>query len=147
MAVTVVKVNFPFGCETVWQVLTDVAAYPAWRSDLGKTEILGGGRFVEYTKDGYATTFTVTREEPGRRWEFEMENGNMKGRWSGVLTPKKGGAEVELTEQAKAKKLWMRPFVKPYLKKQQAQFVADLQKALQERAAAPAEAEKPGGPV
>lgn len=34
------------------------------------------------------TTFTVTVNEPYKRWEFDMENGNMKGHWTGVFTSK-----------------------------------------------------------
>lgn len=57
---------------------------------MGRIEIISDKKFVEYTKDGYATTFTVT-----------------------------------------AKKLLMRPFVKLYLKKQQKQYAADLQRVIE----------------
>ena len=46
--------------------------------------------------------------EPYRRWEFDTENGNMKGHWTGIFT------------------------AKVYLKKQQTQFVADIRKTLGE---------------
>ncbi len=35
-----------------------------WRSDLSKTEILNEKQFVEYTKEGYTTAFTVTVAAP-----------------------------------------------------------------------------------
>ena len=38
-------------------------------------------QFIEYTKEGYPTTFTITAVEPYKRWEFDMENSNMKGHW------------------------------------------------------------------
>ena len=38
---------------------------------------------------------------------------------------------VDFTEYVTAKKFWMQPFVKWYLKRQQAQFAADLRAALQ----------------
>ena len=38
--------------------------------------------------------------------------------------------EIDFTEQVTAKKIFMKPFIKSYLKKQQAQFVADLKKAV-----------------
>lgn len=60
-----------------------------------------------------------------------MENGNMKGHWIGVFTQREGETEIDFTEDVIAKKFFMKPFVKPYLKKQQAQFISDLQKALQ----------------
>ena len=118
-------------CELrqVWDVL-DIENYDAWRSDLSKTEVISDKQFIEYTKDGYPTTFTVTVVEPYRRWEFDMENSNMKGHWIGVFTAKGDEAEIDFTECVEAKKLLMKPFVKSYLKKQQTQFVADIRKAL-----------------
>lgn len=130
MATATVKEVFQSNVQKVWETVTDVEHY-AWRSDLDRTELLNEKQFVEYTRDGYATTFTITATEPCRRWEFDMENGNMKGHWTGVFTAKGQQTEVEFTEEVTAKKLIMKPFVKAYLKKQQAQFVADLRKALE----------------
>ena len=119
-------------CELrqVWDLVLDIENYDAWRSDLSKTEVISDKQFIEYTKDGYPTTFTVTVVEPYRRWEFDMENSNMKGYWIGVFTAKGDEAEIDFTECVEAKKLLMKPFVKSYLKKQQTQFVADIRKAL-----------------
>ena len=117
-------------CELrqVWDLVLDIENYDAWRSDLSKTEVISDKQFIEYTKDGYPTTFTVTVVEPYRRWEFDMENSNMKGHWIGVFTAKGDEAEIDFTECVEAKKLLMKPFVKSYLKKQQTQFVADIMK-------------------
>lgn len=119
-------------CELrqVWDLVLDIENYDAWRSDLSKTEVISDKQFIEYTKDGYPTTFTVTVVEPYRRWEFDMENSNMKGHWIGVFTAKGDEAEIDFTECVEAKKLLMKPFVKSYLRKQQTQFVADIRKAL-----------------
>lgn len=130
MAISNIKAIFPGDIQKVWEVVTNVKNY-TWRSNLSKTEILNEKQFVEYTEEGYATTFTVTVEEPYKRWEFDMENGNMKGHWIGVFTQREGETEIDFTEDVIAKKFFMKPFVKPYLKKQQAQFISDLQKALQ----------------
>ncbi len=129
MAVSKIKAVFPGDIHKVWKVVTDVENY-SWRSDLGRTEILNDRQFVEYTKDGYATTFTITVTEPYRRWEFDMENGNMQGHWTGVFTQKGNNTEIEFTEDVIAKKIFMKPFVKAFLKKQQEQFISDLKKAL-----------------
>ena len=107
-----------------------IEKYGAWRSDLSKTEVISDKQFIEYTKDGYPTTFTVTLVEPYRRWEFDMENNNMKGHWIGIFTDKGNGTQIDFTECVEAKKWLMKPFVKSYLRKQQAQFVADIRKAL-----------------
>ena len=66
--------------------------------------------------------------ETCRRWEFDMETANVTGHWSGVFTAGDGATEIEFTECVEAKRLLMRPFVKAYLKKQQARFVADLRR-------------------
>lgn len=108
----------------------DIENYGNWRSDLSKAKVISDKQFIEYTKDGYSTTFTVTHVEPHIRWEFDMENSNMSGHWIGVFTDKGNETEIDFTECVEAKKLLMKPFVKLYLKKQQAQFVADIMKAL-----------------
>ena len=59
-----------------------------------------------------------------------MENSNMKGHLIGVFTNKGKETEIDFTEFVEAKKLLMKPCVKLYLKKQQAQFVADMRKIL-----------------
>lgn len=89
-------------------------------------------KFIEYTKDGYATIFTITVSEPYKRWEFDMENSNMKGHWIGIFTDRGNETEIDLTEAVTAKKLFMKPFVKAYLKKQQERFVSDLRKVLEQ---------------
>lgn len=123
-----IKANIPSELRQVWDFVLDIENYTAWRSDLSKTEVISDEQFIEYTKDGYPTTFTVTLVEPYRRWEFDMENSNMKGHWTGIFTAKGDETEIDFTEQVEAKKLLMKPFVKSYLKKQQIQFVADIMK-------------------
>ncbi|MEW4415045.1 SRPBCC family protein [Clostridium sp. AN503] len=132
MAVSNIKVTFPCDIHTVWKVITDVA-HSTWRSDVSRTEVLNERQFVEYTKEGYATTFTTTVLEPFRQWEFDMENSNMKGHWTGVFKEKDGWTEIEFTEDVTAKKGWMRPLVRGFLKKQQKRYVSDLRKALSDQ--------------
>mgnify|MGYP003376491871 CR=1 FL=1 len=54
--------------QKVWDVVLAVDKYDSWRSDLSKTEIINDKRFVEYTKNGYATTFTVTENVIPKKW-------------------------------------------------------------------------------
>lgn len=130
MAEANIKAIIPGDLRKVWDFVLDIENYDTWRSDLGKTEIISEKQFIEYTKDGYSTTFTVTKEDPYRRWEFDMENSNMKGHWIGVFTDKGNETEIDFTECVETKKIFMKPFVKLYLKKQQAKFVADMRNAL-----------------
>lgn len=129
MAVSTIKATFLCDVRRVWEVVTSVESY-TWRSDLSKTEILNEKQFVEYTKNGYPTTFTITVTKPYKRWEFDMENENMKGHWIGVFTQKGEQTEVEFTEDVTAKGSIMNLFVKFYLKKQQTRFISDLKKVL-----------------
>ena len=128
MATSNIKALIPSELRQVWDFVLDIENYTAWRSDLSKIEVISDEQFIEYTRDGYPTTFTVTLVEPYRRWEFDMENSNMKGHWTGIFTAKGDETEIDFTEQVEAKKLLMKPFVKSYLKKQQIQFVADIMK-------------------
>ncbi len=129
MAISNIKAVFQSDIINVWNIVTSLENYQ-WRSDLSRIEVLNDKQFVEYTKDGYPTTFTVTVSEPYKRWEFDMENSNMKGHWIGIFTEKSGNTEIDFTEEVTAKKIIMKPFVKSYLKKQQELYVADLRKAL-----------------
>lgn len=128
MTTSNIKALIPSELRKVWEFILDIENYDAWRSDLSKTEVVSDKQFIEYTKDGYTTTFTVTLVEPYRRWEFDMQNSNMSGHWIGVFTDKGNETEIDFTECVEAKKMLMKPFVKSYLKKQQAQFVADIMK-------------------
>lgn len=130
MAASNIKALIPSELCNVWEFVLDIENYAAWRSDLSKTEVISDTQFIEYTKDGYPTTFTVTVIEPYKRWEFDMENSNMKGHWIGVFTDKGNETEIDFTEFVEAKNWLMKPFVKLYLKKQQALFVEDIRKAL-----------------
>ena len=130
MAVSNIKAVFQSNIQDVWNIVTSLENYQ-WRSDLSKIEIINEKQFVEYAKNGYATTFIITASETFKRWEFDMENSNMKGHWTGIFTEKDGHTEIDFTEDVTAKKLIMKPFVKAFLKKQQELYVSDLRKALQ----------------
>ena len=126
------KVTVHFSCpvERVWQVVTDLSN-TAWRSDLKRVEVLDEIHFVEHTKSGYATNFTVTACEPLRRWAFTMENDNMSGSWEGCFETAADGARLHCTETVNAKRWWMRPFVPGYLRRHQRLYLDDLRRELQ----------------
>ena len=130
MAVSNINVIINKDIHKVWDIVFAVEKYSEWRSDLSKTEIINEKQFIEYTKDGYATKFSITTIEPYKRWEFDMENSNIKGHWIGIFTQKGEKTEVDFTEDVTAKKVIMKPFVKAYLKKQQAIYVKDLARKL-----------------
>ena len=124
-----VTVHFPCPVERVWQTVTDLSR-TAWRSDLARVEVLDETHFVEYTKSGYATNFTVTVCEPLRRWAFTMANGNISGAWEGIFEAAEEGTRLTCTETVAGKHWWMRPFVPGYLKRQQRLYLDDLRMEL-----------------
>ena len=84
--------------QSVWETVLCVKQYSRWRSDLSKTQVIHDGRFIEYTKDGFATHFTVTKTEPYRRWEFDLENSRIRGHWTGLFTAQGTRTQIEFTE-------------------------------------------------
>ena len=115
MAISNIKATFPTTIENVWAIVTSLTDY-SWRSDIDKIEVVNDTTFIEYSKTGIATTFTITVCKPLERWEFDMENRNMKGHWVGIFKPKNGYVEIDFTENVSAKKFLLKPFVKTYLK-------------------------------
>lgn len=127
MAISTINAVINCDIQKVWEIVTSLEHY-AWRSDLSKIEIINEDQFIEYTKGGYATMFTVTKCDEKSRWEFDMDNSNMYGHWIGIFEEKDGTTEIDFTEEVYAKKFIMKPFVKAFLKKQQEQYVSDLKK-------------------
>lgn len=117
--------------ESVWAVVTDNSRY-AWRSDLEKIETLDAWNFVEQTRNGVQTKFTILAKQPYARYAFDMKNANIQGHWTGVFRKVSGGTEIEFTEEVVATNPIMNLFAGIYLKRQQKQYIADLRKALGE---------------
>lgn len=129
MKQAVATAQFPCDCKTVWDIVTNNDTY-GWRSDLSRIEIIDEEKFDEYTKDGFVTHFHITAKSPCREYRFTMENKNMSGRWSGIFEEREGGTQITFTEEVEANNPIMNLFVKAYLKKQQANYIADLKKAI-----------------
>ena len=102
MAVSGKKATFLCDIQKVWDTVTSLDHY-SWRNDLDRIEILNEKQFVEYSREGYATTFTITATEPCGRREFDMENDNMKGHWIGVFSQGGTTTTVDFTEIVQAK--------------------------------------------
>lgn len=125
MSISSIKATFDCDIQKIWDIVTDVKNYPSWRSDLTRVEILSAEQFIEYTKSGYTTAFTITLTNPCRRWEFDIDNNNMRGHWVGVFSQDKNRTTVIFTEDIKSKKWFLKPIILYYLRKQQEQFIAD----------------------
>ena len=129
MAISTIKTTLPYNIEKIWEIITSNTHY-SWRSDISRIEIISDYSFTEITKDGITTLFTITCFEPYHRYEFDMENDNMKGHWSGFLQECGRQTTLEFTEDVTAKKVFMKPLVGIYLKKQQKTYLHDLEKEL-----------------
>ena len=115
--------------ERVWAVVTDLDRWQ-WRSGLTGVERAGEHGFIEYDRTGFPTRFTVTDCRPPSFWAFDLENANLTGRWTGTFQQSEGGTEVTFTEYITPRKGWMRLFARGYLRRQQAQYLADLRRVL-----------------
>ena len=130
MAVSKLRAELSADIGAVWAVVTSDNA--AWRSDLRDIKRLDEKHFVEIDKKGFETRFTVTMSEPYSLYEFDIENDNITGHWTGKFSVQNKMTIVDFTEDITPKKAIMKPFVKRYLKKQQAAYLRDLRKALGE---------------
>ena len=119
----------------VWETVLAVEHYHTWRSDVSKTELIDEKQFIEYSPNGYSTTFTVTVVEQYKRWELNVRNSHTKGHWTLVFASKGSETEIDFTASVTAEKLSIRPigksvFEQTYLKEAQTQFITDLKKFL-----------------
>lgn len=131
MAVSTIRAEFQCDLEKVWDIVTSLDNY-SWRSDISKIVVLKPQKeFEEHTKEGYITKFTITAFEKCKLYEFDMENNNMKGHWKGKFSYQNGKTIIDFTEDVAAKKLFMKPFVGIYLRKQQSAYIRDLKQTLE----------------
>lgn len=129
MAKANIKVTLLCPVEKVWNTVTDLSEW-RWRSDLEKIEVTGEKTFIETAKNGTETGFTETLKKQYEVWEFDLENENIKGKWSGRFYRHGEHTTLDFTEEVTVKKFWMKPLVQRYLRRQQRQYFSDLKKKL-----------------
>lgn len=125
-----IKKIFNCDIEKIWNTVTDNSNF-SWRSDLSNIEITDDKRFTEYTKKNYPTYFTITSKVEFKEYKFDLENTNIKGKWTGLFNEQPDGSvELDFTEEIETDNIIMRILAKPYLKSQQKRYMRDLEKAL-----------------
>ncbi len=125
-----IKKEFNCDIEKLWNIITDNTKY-SWRSDLSKIEIVDDNHFIEYSKNNYPTYFNITKKENLREYRFDMENTNIKGKWTGVFKSlENGNIVLDFTEEIEANNLIIKLLAKYYLKSQQKRYIRDLEKEL-----------------
>ncbi|MFI9329206.1 SRPBCC domain-containing protein [Kitasatospora sp. NPDC052868] len=88
----------------VWEVLTDIDLYPAWRPGLSQVERLpsAGGRirWREYDRHGH-TTYEVVESEAPHRLVTGIADQDLPygGTWTYTLTPAGQGCTLTVTER------------------------------------------------
>ena len=125
-----IKKQFSCDKNKLWDIITDNSNYK-WRTDLSKIEIIDETHFIEYTTNNFPTYFTITAKEKLKEYKFDLENANLKGKWSGIFSElPNGNIELDFTEEIEVNSLIMKLLAKPYLKSKQKRYMKDLEKEL-----------------
>ena len=135
MKISTTTAVFDAEIERVWNIVTDNAEWE-WRSDLSKIEITGENTFTEFAKNGFPTRFTITEKKEHERYEFDMDNKNFSGHWTGIFRAA-GEKQTEVTfiEQLRVKNPVMRVFSAAFMniKKFQLAYIEDMRARLENR--------------
>jgi uncharacterized protein YndB with AHSA1/START domain len=89
--------------DSIWRALTDVEAFPSWRGDVSRVELLsapnGRKTWREIGKHG-AITFEEVVAEPPRRLVGRIADPSLPfgGSWTYDVTPDGKGSRVTITE-------------------------------------------------
>lgn len=125
-----IKKEFNCNIQKLWNIITNNNNY-SWRSDLSKIEIIDNKHFIEYSKNNYPTYFTITSKQKLKEYKFDIENTNIKGKWTGLFKElSNGNIESNFTEEIETNNFIMKLLTKSYLKKQQKRYIKDLEKEL-----------------
>lgn len=125
-----IKKEFLCDIEKLWDIITDNTKY-YWRSDLSKIEIVDDKHFIEYAKNNYPTYFTITSKISFKEYKFDIENTNIKGKWTGIFIKSDNGKVLlDFTEEIETNNIIMKLLVKPYLKRGQKRYMKDLEKRI-----------------
>ncbi len=129
MAEATMKIMLPYPVETVWQVVTDVRNY-GWRSDVMHAKVINENQFVEVDREGVRTVYTVVDYATKRRWELDLDNDSIHGRW--IATFEADGLHTVFTieEELMAKKMIVKPFLKSNVSKRVSTYMEDLKRVL-----------------
>lgn len=129
MAVSNIRVELSAPVEVVWAIVTSFDG--SWRSDLREIVKTDDTHFKEIAKNGFETRFTITSFKPCELYEFNIENDNITGRWTGRFSVENNKTVIDFTEDISPKKAFMKLFAKRFLQKQQETYLRDLRKALE----------------
>lgn len=90
--------------EAVWQAITDIGAFPAWRTDVKSVERLpdrdGRPAWRETDKHGQILTLEAIEFAPPQRLVSRIADPNLPfgGAWTYLIAPADGGSTLRITE-------------------------------------------------
>lgn len=130
MIKSIIKRQFCCDKNKLWEIITNNSVY-SWRSDLSKIDIVDQNHFIEYDKNNFSTYFTITKKKKLKEYKFDIENINLKGKWTGLFAEiDNGNIELTFIEEIEVNSFIMKLFAKLYLKKQQKRYMKDLESEL-----------------
>jgi uncharacterized protein YndB with AHSA1/START domain len=88
--------------EAVWETITDVGAFPSWRTDVKTVERVGESgalTWIEHGRSG-SLKLTVEASDPPRRLVTRIADPSLPfgGTWTYELAPAAGGTVLTITE-------------------------------------------------
>ena len=89
--------------EALWSAITNVDAFPQWRTDITKVQVLpdrdGRRMWIEEGRSG-KMTFVVEASDPPRRLVTRIADPRLPfgGTWTYDITPSNGGSRLTITE-------------------------------------------------
>jgi uncharacterized protein YndB with AHSA1/START domain len=96
--------DLPQPADVVWRAITDVGAFPSWRTGVTAIEQLPGApgheNWRETGKNG-RITYEVVESEPPRRLVTKIADRSLPfgGSWTYELSPVDGGTRLTITER------------------------------------------------
>jgi len=96
--------RFAAAPDSIWMSLTDVAAFPKWRTDVSRVDLLpdenGQRGWREFGKND-AVTYRVVESVPPRKLVTRIADQNLPygGTWTYELAPDGSGTRLTITER------------------------------------------------
>jgi len=96
--------RFDAPLDTVWRIVTDVAAYPSWRAEVSRVELLQNveGRMAWREESrGDAVEYVAEEVTAPERFTVRITSTGLPygGRWLYELHPDTGGTRLTITEE------------------------------------------------
>lgn len=132
MIVVEEKVLLNSSPKEVYEIITNNNFY-LWRSDLSEIKIVDDDHFIEYTRKKYPTFFTIIKKAKNKRYEVEISNNNLEGKFVVELLKNDDKTEFLIREEVIINDSKKRLLGKLYLKKLQKKYINDLIKELESR--------------